>query len=124
MTDDYFAVLKDGKYVDLQEYIDNLPEEVTDEFAEEIAAAVQEAINYGHYHIYPDMITENIVFNTSDVLEENYGDEDFREVCAIILAFDDLYRAFEAGEIESFGAISYAYVEDDMVSCLYSVINE
>ncbi len=118
----YYAVVVDGKYYDLTEYVDKLPKKIDRDDFDEYREAIRDMGRTVSMLVpivlkYPEGYT--------DALADNYKKNDALKNCfAITDALADCNEKLRNGEIENFGYIAYYYVKGSMVSCDYFVITE
>lgn len=118
----YYAVVVDGKYYDLTEYVDKLPKKIDRDDFDEYREAIRD-MGMTVSRLVPNVL--NHPEGYTDAFADNYKKDDALKNCfAITDALADCNEKLRDGEIENFGYIAYYYVNGKMMACDYFVITE
>lgn len=120
----YYAVIVDGKYVDLSKYVENLPEEFTEDTFDECYAMFND-LGRLTFLLLPEKLVSCVTMTYSEEMKDLYDEDDaFKNVVATIYALSDIYEDFKDDKIENFGTISYSYIDGDMNAFDYYIISK
>ncbi len=110
----YYAIIVDGKAFDISPYLNEVPDEITDEYLSGFLEAIEQFQKKSFYAMLP------IYFKGPEW--KTNTDNEAHQAFAAAEAFMDVYRKYQGGEINSIGTISYSFVNGKADGCDYQIL--
>ena len=121
----YCALVADGKIFDLSDYVNALPNEMSDEYFKEMAEKKKGLML--SVSLLPTGLQNAYITSSGEpekiknLYAENKG---FRNTYAFMNALSDLYKEYQDGKIKSIGMIGLSFINERMIACKYMILSE
>lgn len=116
-TEAFMAVAADGKAYDLSSYVEDLPEEITDDYLQKVNEKTSKM--GACFFLFP-----NSTVGWNGLVKDHAKEEGFRNTFAIINALYDLYESYQEGDVKTIGTIGIGFDEKGLSGIEYNVFGE